>query len=217
MSTEAERIFSGYADGRGRYSITDQRASLGDDFIEAIEFLKSWALQALVNGPGSEIEKVEQLAESRTGRTIGTPDAQAALLRLQDDKPGPVQWRLPRLARAEDSLQRPGWTVDKSLADDLLGTTSLAPIDRQTTQARSCDRDEWLAKNSTAKTYYRRRKKPDPTAAKTKKSLAPRFYQLRTGKALTRPYLLKTGRRADDRCWWCGSGAVQTRDHLFKI
>jgi hypothetical protein len=30
------------------------------------------------------------------------------------------------------------------------------------------------------------------------------------------PYLAKIGEAADDKCWWRGSGASQTREHLFK-
>jgi hypothetical protein len=43
------------------YTITDQRASLGDDIIEAIECLKSWARESLGYGPGSQIDKVERM------------------------------------------------------------------------------------------------------------------------------------------------------------
>jgi hypothetical protein len=53
-----------------------------------------------------------------------------------------------------------------------------------------------------------------PVSLQAPEGLASRFFQLRLGKAPTGPYLLKTGRRADDKCWWCGKGAVQTRDHL---
>lgn len=82
---------------------------------------------------------------------------------------------------------------------------------------RSHDREAWLARHCTPKKYCRRRKKPDPIATKTRKSLASRFFQLRTGKAPTGPYLQWTGRRMDNKCWWCGSRDTQTRDHLFKF
>jgi Zn ribbon nucleic-acid-binding protein len=42
-----------------RYTITDQRASLGDDVIKAIECLKSWAREGLVYWAGSQIHQVE--------------------------------------------------------------------------------------------------------------------------------------------------------------
>jgi hypothetical protein len=45
----------------GRYTITDQRAKLGDEIIEAIECLKSWSREDLVYGPGSKIRQVEAM------------------------------------------------------------------------------------------------------------------------------------------------------------
>ncbi|KAA8897824.1 hypothetical protein FN846DRAFT_892932 [Sphaerosporella brunnea] len=60
VSTEAERIFSGER-SLALNTLMAERASLGDDVIEGLEFLKSWALQALLNGPGSQIEKVERM------------------------------------------------------------------------------------------------------------------------------------------------------------
>ncbi|KAA8914919.1 hypothetical protein FN846DRAFT_250612 [Sphaerosporella brunnea] len=57
----------------------------------------------------------------------------------------------------------------------------------------------------------------DKTVFKTKKAVAARFFQLRLQKAPTATYLHRTGRRVDDKCWWCNSGAVQTRGHPFKF
>jgi hypothetical protein len=36
------------------------------------------------------------------------------------------------------------------------------------------------------------------------------------GKAHTGPYLAKIGEAANDKCWWCSSGAPETRENLFK-
>jgi hypothetical protein len=41
------------------FVFADQRAKLGDEIIEAIECLKSWAREDLVYGPGSKIRQVE--------------------------------------------------------------------------------------------------------------------------------------------------------------
>ena len=49
----------------------------------------------------------------------------------------------------------------------------------------------------------------------SKKSIAARFYQLKTGHALMGKYLRRIGKRRDMKCWWCGH-EYQTRDHLFK-
>jgi len=48
-----------------------------------------------------------------------------------------------------------------------------------------------------------------------KKTIAARFYQLKSGHALIAKYLLQIGKRRDMKCWWCGQ-EYQTRDHLFK-
>jgi len=50
---------------------------------------------------------------------------------------------------------------------------------------------------------------------KSQKSIAARFYQLKTGHALMGKYLMRIGKRRDMKCWWCGH-EYQTRDHLFK-
>ena len=48
-----------------------------------------------------------------------------------------------------------------------------------------------------------------------KKTIAARFYQLKSGHALIEKYLLRIGKRSDMKCWWCGH-EYQTRDHHFK-
>jgi hypothetical protein len=50
---------------------------------------------------------------------------------------------------------------------------------------------------------------------KSQKSIAARFYQLKTGHALMGKFLRRIGKRRDMKCWWCGH-EYQTRDHLFK-
>ena len=48
-----------------------------------------------------------------------------------------------------------------------------------------------------------------------KKTIAERFYQLKSGHALIAKYQLRIGKRRDMKCWWCGH-EYQTQDHLFK-
>jgi len=53
----------------------------------------------------------------------------------------------------------------------------------------------------------------------SEKSLAARFYSLKSGYAPTGVYLKQFGHREDDKCWWCGGGgrtAAQTPEHLFR-
>jgi len=49
----------------------------------------------------------------------------------------------------------------------------------------------------------------------SRKSIAARFYQLKTEHALMGKYLMRIGKRRDMKCWWCGH-EYQIRDHLFK-
>lgn len=103
-----------------------------------------------------------------------------------------------------------------AVSNNVLDTTSLAHIAREITLAKYHDREAWLAKHCVPKSYYRRPKGTNKTAFRTKKTLAARFFQLRLQKAPTAPYLHKTGRRVDDKCWFCPKRPTQTRDHLFK-
>jgi len=48
----------------------------------------------------------------------------------------------------------------------------------------------------------------------SKKMIAARFYQLKSGHALMAQYIRQIGKRRDMKCWWCGH-EYQTRDHLF--
>jgi len=48
------------------------------------------------------------------------------------------------------------------------------------------------------------------------KSLATRFYRLKSGHAPTGVYLKRFGHREDDKCWWCEGTAAQTREHVFR-
>jgi len=54
MSTEPERVFSG-----AKTKISDWRGSLGDDAINALEFLKSWRRDGLISTHHEEIQQLE--------------------------------------------------------------------------------------------------------------------------------------------------------------
>ena len=93
-----------------------------------------------------------------------------------------------------------------------------------TTQGDGKKRPEarsWCERRHLNKGYVLRKKgKPDPTPARVEKRTASRYYQLKSGHALTGVYLKSTDNRSDDHCWWCDpeniSGTQQSRDHLFK-
>ena len=65
MSTEAERIFSG-----SKLTISDQRSRLGDDIIEALECLKSWAREEVIFGAGTEVGQVGEMLEELEQRAL---------------------------------------------------------------------------------------------------------------------------------------------------
>ena len=47
------------------------------------------------------------------------------------------------------------------------------------------------------------------------KELASHFYQLLSGHAAVGEHLVRVGQLDSNTCFWCGSGEVQTRHHLF--
>ena len=50
---------------------------------------------------------------------------------------------------------------------------------------------------------------------RVKKTLAGRYYQLLSGHAETGAHRRRFGRTDTAECWWCASGAPQSRHHLF--
>ena len=58
--------------------------------------------------------------------------------------------------------------------------------------------------------------RPDDTVVGSTKSLASRFYQVKTGHCLTGHYLHWTTNRPTLQCWWCRN-YTQTQEHLLKV
>ena len=106
----------------------------------------------------------------------------------------------------------------------------------QPTQATGCDngynishltRKAIKARSSATRERIRshvrreRRYRPPPGGelrkrlGRARKELAGRFYQLLSGHTATAVHLRRVGQVPSDRCWWCGSGEVQSRHHLF--
>jgi len=100
---------------------------------------------------------------------------------------------------------------------------SLAHLSRQIAEKKWEEAKNWAYTRVTNPAYNVkcrpwRQNRPDPGPAKTRKTIASRYYQLKTGHALTGQYLKWIGRREDDICWWCCKPRVtQTREHLFKV
>jgi hypothetical protein len=58
--------------------------------------------------------------------------------------------------------------------------------------------------------------KPNRVVAKTEKSTAQIYYQIKTAHALIGPHLKRIKKSDDDTCWWCNRGVLQSREHLVK-
>jgi hypothetical protein len=89
--------------------------------------------------------------------------------------------------------------------------TSLSHLRRCTTDAKWKRSGEWFAYKCRSKKYYRLddQHKPNRVIAKTEKSTAQIYYQLKTGHALIGPYLKRIKKSDDDKCWWCSEPIIQ--------
>jgi hypothetical protein len=99
--------------------------------------------------------------------------------------------------------------------------TSATNRTRRTSEARAAAKAQWEADKCSKHCGYRLKGKAGskrPIPMTSVKSLAARFYRLKSGHALVGTYLKRFGHRDDDKCWWCGGGgkAIQTREHLFR-
>jgi ribonuclease HI len=96
--------------------------------------------------------------------------------------------------------------------------TTLAHVARGVTETKWHEHLAWVKERCHGKRYYhlKESQRTDPVASRARKAVASRFYQFRMGKARIGPYLAMVGQAENDKCWWCGSGASQTREHLFK-
>ena len=99
---------------------------------------------------------------------------------------------------------------------------SLAHLSRQVAEKKWEEAKGWAYSRIANPSYNVKcrqwqRNQPDPALAKARNGIASRYYQLKTGHALTGMYLKWIGCREDDTCWWChGPGIFQTREHLIK-
>lgn len=64
------------------------------------------------------------------------------------------------------------------------------------------------------KERWKSKTKIDKDIADAKKSVAARYFQLKSGHAITGAHLLRIGKVQDAECWWCG-GSGQTVAHLL--
>ena len=96
--------------------------------------------------------------------------------------------------------------------------TSASNRARPISGGRSAAKAEWEADKCSKHFSYRLKGKAGtkrPIPMTSVKSLAARFYQVKSGHAPTGVYLKRFGHRDDDKCWWCGGTVSQMREHLF--
>jgi len=213
------------------------------DEVEVFE-AKLWAIGLALE---ETIEKRETLQRHGVKEVAVFSDSQAAIRRTAHLEPGPGQ-RLARginrraqalLAQGIKTLinwvpghsgipgneeaDRPANVAREARGDTEIGRpyTSASNMARRISEGRSSANAEWEADKCSKHFGYSlkgkagaRRSMPMTSA----KSLATRFYRLKSGHAPTGVYLKRFGHREDDNCWWCGGGgrtAAQTREHLF--
>jgi len=93
---------------------------------------------------------------------------------------------------------------------------SLASLKREISGKKWAEARAWAGGRTSKKKYKMpTTQRPNEVVAGSTKSLASRFYQLKTGHCRTGQYLHWTGARLTAQCWWCKC-PTQTRDHLLK-
>jgi len=100
-----------------------------------------------------------------------------------------------------------------------LSYASFAHIDQRLTEVKwEESKEEIQKKGKKSKHSYRYdlvKRGGNKAVMELQKSIAARFYQLKTGRGLIAVYLRRIGKRRDMKSLWCGH-EYQTRDHLFK-
>jgi ribonuclease HI len=171
-------------------------------------------------------------------------DAQAAIRRMASEDPGPGQKyailarrhiRTLRRARPDITIEIrwcpahkgvPGnekadeWAKLAAASPEARGVEplprSLAHLKRGISEKKWSEARQWAGSRINKLKYKMPAgQKPDGMVAGSSKRHASRFYQLKTGHALTGEHLHWSKSRPTPQCWWCAS-EKQTRDHLFK-
>jgi len=125
------------------------------------------------------------------------------------------QWNNKIVAdrQANKAREDRGYTVRERIY------TSAANRARRISEGRTATKAKWEADKCSKHYGYRLKGKAGSKRSvpmTSVKSLATRFYRLKSGHAPVGTYLKRFGHREDDKCWWCGSRTLQTREHLFR-
>jgi len=100
--------------------------------------------------------------------------------------------------------------------------TSASNMVRRISDGRSAAKAKWEADKCSKHFGYRLKGKAGanrPIPMTCMKSLAARFYRLKSGHEPNGVYLKWFGHQEDDKCCWCGGAgrtATQTREYLFR-
>jgi len=194
------------------------------------------------------IEKREILQRNRVNMVAVCSDSRAGIRRAAHLGPGPRQRLSRRINRKAQALLAHGIKTDIHWVPGHSGIPGNVEADRQANVAREARGDTVTERPYTFAVNTARRNSERRSAAKAKweadkcgqhfgyrlkgkagtkrpipmtrvKSLAARFYKLKSGYAPTGVYLKRFGHRQDDKCWWCGGGgrtAAQRREQLFR-
>jgi ribonuclease HI len=172
-------------------------------------------------------------------------DSTAALKRIKTDAVGPGQEQARKIIEWTKTLARWGISVEfhwvpghegvpgneaadtaaKNGAEGMghvheeewQNEISLAHLNRKTTEWKWNLHRAWLRRRCRGRRSYTlpKERKPDPRAATAAKSVARRYYQMKTGHAIMATYFKRFKSRDSEECGWCGAKR-QTRDHLFR-
>jgi len=218
-----------------------RRSFLGTGRIEVFD-AEMWAIGLALD---LAIEKIDTLQKHGVRTVAVFSDSQAAIRRAAHVEPGPGQRLARGINRRARNLLAHGITTEihwvpghsgipgneeadrqANLARDASGSTvierpytSASNWARRISEGRSAAKAKWEADRCSKHFSYRLKGKAGtkrPIPMTSVKSLAARFYRLKSGHAPTGVYLTQFGHRDDDKCWWCGGTVSQTREHLFR-
>ena len=217
------------------------RGYLGTGWME-VSNSELWAIGVALR---QSVARAEALPAHGVTTVAVFSDSQAAIRRTVHQDPGPGQYLARTINKHARALHAPGieaaihWVLGHS------GVPWNNEADRQATKAREdrgytvCERiytsaatratrisegrtaakAKWEAHKCSKHYGYRLKGKAGswrPIPMTRVKSLATRFYRLKSGHAPVGTYVKRFGHREDDKCGWCGSRTLQMREHLFR-
>lgn len=147
-------------------------------------------------------------------------DSQLAIAAIENDN----GWTLPVITdirrwalRAEDAGVRVALTwlaSDNTIEGYKIASAAAQRAARQQPQQMRSASSSYVGQ--TIKKKWKTKTKPDKYIEDAKKSVAARYFQLKSGHAVTGVHLLRIGKAHDAHCWWCGAIEQSVRHLLLK-